>query len=577
MALAGGVYVQATSTFHQVANRAGMLSPEGKCYSFDARANGFVPAEAVGVVALKRLRDALKDGDYIHGVIVGSGVNQNGKSNGLIAPNARAQERLERSVYDRFGINPESIELVEAHATATLLGDSIEYLAISRAFREYTDKKQFCAIGSVKANMGHAGNAAGIVGVLKLLLSLKRRQIPPSLHFQKGNPAIDFESSPFYVNTQLREWEVEGGQARRATISSFGFSGANAHLVIEEAPSIERTTVEAPGYLAPLSARTSGQLKQQARDLLALVKSTPDLSMNDLSFSLFVGRAHLAHRLSCVARNQKELIHLLEQWVETGTASQIYTSEIQEGRMREHGALKRLGNYCIQECRNATNADSYLENLAAIADLFAQGYPLDFHALFSSDSRRIPLPTYPFARERYWVDDAHAAAPRSTAVASTQVDDAEIEVPIEPAWIFTTEPLSAAGDGAAQTVSMGPEEKMALFLKQEAAIQLKRPVDGIPTDLSYFDMGLSSLAITNLVKNANRLLDENLSPRVLFEYSDIQSLAAYLAATYPSRISALTAIRRTGPQAHPGERSHDLANVSWREASLDDGYERLTF
>jgi polyketide synthase PksN len=326
-----------------------------------------------------------------------------------------------------------------------------------------------------------------------------------------------------------------------------------------------------------LSARTSGQLKQRARDLLALVKRTPGLSMNDLSFSLFVGRTHLAHRFSCVARSQEELIRLLEQWVETGTASQIYTSEIQEGRIREHGALKRLGNYCIQECRNATNADSYLENLAAIADLYAQGYPLDFHALFSSDSRRIPLPTYPFARERYWVDDAPAAAPKSAAVTSAQVDDSEIEVPIEATWIFSAEPLSVAGDDAAQTVSMGPEEKMALFLKQEAAIQLKRPVDGIPTDLSYFDMGLSSLAITNLVKNTNRLLDEDLSPRVLFEYSDIQSLAAYLAATYPSRISALTAIRRTGPQAHSGERNNDLANVSWREASLDDGYERLTF
>jgi polyketide synthase PksN len=370
---------------------------------------------------------------------------------------------------------------------------------------------------------------------------------------------------------------VEDNQKRRAAISSFGFSGANAHLVIEEAPSIERTTVEAPGYVIALSARTSGQLKQQARDLLALAKRTPDLSMNDLSFSLFVGRAHLTHRLSCVARNRKELIHLLDQWVETGTASQIYTSEIQEGRLREHGALKRLGNYCIQECGKATNADSYLENLAAIADLYAQGYPLDFHALFSSDSRRISLPTYPFARERYWVDDAHAAAPRSTAVASAQVDDVAIEVPIEPAWIFSTGPPSVAGDGASQPVSMGSAEKMALFLRQEAAIQLKRPLDGIPTDLSYFDLGLSSLAITNLVKNTNRLLDENLSPRVLFEYSDIQSLAAYLAATYPSRISALTAIRRTGQQAHSGERIHDLAKVSWREASIDDGYEMLTF
>src|SRR5262249_49019422 len=138
MAVAGGVYIQATSAFHQVGNRAGMLSPEGKCYSFDARANGFVPGEGVGAVVLKRLRDAMQDGDHIHGVIAASGINQNGSSNGLISPNARAQERLLRSVYERFKINPEAIQVIEAHGTGTLLGDSIEHLAITRAFREHT-------------------------------------------------------------------------------------------------------------------------------------------------------------------------------------------------------------------------------------------------------------------------------------------------------------------------------------------------------------------------------------------------------------------------------------------------------
>src|SRR5262249_52294945 len=178
-----------------------MLSADGKCRSFDASANGFVPGEGVGVVVLKRLQDALEDGDYVHGVIAGSGINQDGRSNGLIAPNGRAQERLERAVYDRFKINPETIQGVEAHGTGTLLGDSIEYGAINRAFREYTDKRQFCALGAVKTNIGHTASAAGVAGLLKLLLSLKHRQIPPSLHFEKGSPAIDFESGPFYINT----------------------------------------------------------------------------------------------------------------------------------------------------------------------------------------------------------------------------------------------------------------------------------------------------------------------------------------------------------------------------------------
>src|SRR5256886_10759229 len=135
MALAGGVFLQATPGFYQVANRAGMLSPDGKCFSFDARANGFVPGEGVGVVVLKRLRDAVRDGDYIHGVIAGSGINQDGRSNGLIAPNGRAQERLERAVYDRFKIDPATIQVIEAHATGTVLGDSVECVALTRSFR----------------------------------------------------------------------------------------------------------------------------------------------------------------------------------------------------------------------------------------------------------------------------------------------------------------------------------------------------------------------------------------------------------------------------------------------------------
>jgi len=407
MALAGGVYLQATPGFYQVANRAGLLSPKGKCHTFDARADGFVPGEGVGVVVLKRLKDALQDGDFIYGVISGSGINQDGASNGLIAPNAQAQEKLESSVYERFNIKPETIQVVEAHGTGTALGDSIEFGAITRSFRKYTDKKQFCAMGSVKTNIGHAATAAGVSGVLKLLLSFKHRQIPPSLHFEKSNPAISFESSPFYVNTELQEWQTEDKQRRRAAISSFGFSGTNAHMVIEEAPEVERIAIDSPGYLVVLSARTSEQLKQQVQNLLEFAKNTPELSMNDLSYSLFVGRKHLAHRFTCVARSRKEMIHFVEQWLQTGNVSQIYTSEMKEGKIREQVALKKLGNQCIEECRDTTNAAQYLENLTAIAELYIQGYSLDFHALFSEDSKRIPLPTYPFAKERYWFDGSN--------------------------------------------------------------------------------------------------------------------------------------------------------------------------
>ena len=412
MALAGGVFLQVTPGFYQVANRAGMLSPDGKCYSFDARANGFVPGEGVGVVVLKRLNDAINDGDHIHGVIAASGINQDGSSNGLIAPNARAQERLERSVYERFQIDPSTIQVLEAHGTGTLLGDSIEYSAISRSFREYTDKKNFCAIGTVKTNIGHAATAAGVAGVLKLLLSIRHRQLPPSLHFENRNPAVDIDAGPFYVNTELKDWQVDAGQVRRAAISSFGFSGTNAHLIIEEAPAMARAPVELPGYLIAVSARTSEQLRAQVANLLSMVEADPDVSMSDLCYSLFVSRVQLASRFSCVAKNRAELIRVLVQWLDTGIANQAYSADAREGNVREQVTLKKFGNYCIQECASAVDSETYFENLAAIADLYVQGYSLDYEDLFPRNSRRIPLPLYPFARERYWVD---AADKRSVA------------------------------------------------------------------------------------------------------------------------------------------------------------------
>ncbi|MCP4710827.1 MAG: polyketide synthase, partial [Planctomycetes bacterium] len=200
--LAGGVFIQTAPGFYLAANRAGMLSPTGRCYAFDQRADGFVPGEGVGVVVLKRLKEAMADGDHIYGVIRGSGSNQDGSTNGITAPSARSQERLERHVYDTFNINPGNIQMVEAHGTGTVLGDPIEYQALTRAFKNYTDKKGYCAIGCIKTNIGHTATAAGVAGVLKVLLSLQYQQIPPSLHYQSGNPNIDFENSPFYVNTR---------------------------------------------------------------------------------------------------------------------------------------------------------------------------------------------------------------------------------------------------------------------------------------------------------------------------------------------------------------------------------------
>jgi acyl transferase domain-containing protein/ubiquinone/menaquinone biosynthesis C-methylase UbiE len=404
LALAGGVFIQCTPAFFISGNRGRMLSATGHCYTFDERADGFVPGEGVGVVVLKQLKEAIADGDHIYGVIRGSGINQDGTTNGITAPSANSQERLERYVYDTFNIHPEQISMVEAHGTGTILGDPIEYDALTRAFGKYTDKKEYCAIGSIKTNIGHATAAAGIAGFIKILLSLQHKQIPPSLHYRKGNPNIQFEGSPFYVNTTLKDWESEPNSTRCAVISAFGLSGTNAHLAIGEAPKLERQHPEKPGYLIVLSARTLKQLHQQVEQIIEYCKQESRVDCGNMSYTLLLGRKHLTHRLACVVRTREELVNLFKKWLEKGKVLQIYVSEVHEKDHREQPSLKRYGNQCIRDCQNVNKTSEYLEHLAAIADLYIQGYELEFEQLFSNGQySRISLPTYPFARERYWI------------------------------------------------------------------------------------------------------------------------------------------------------------------------------
>lgn len=224
IALAGGVCVMAGPAMHIMTSKAGMLSSNGRCCPFDQRANGFVPGDGVGVILLKRLEDATKDGDRVYGVICGWGVNQDGKTSGLTAPNGDSQARLEKEIYEKYAIHPEEIQLIEAHGTGTQLGDPLEIEGLKVSFQRYTKKENYCALGSVKSNIGHLLAAAGVAGVIKILLSLKHRQLPPMIHYDTLNEHTQLKGSPFYVNAECKNWEISEGQKRRAAISSFGFS-----------------------------------------------------------------------------------------------------------------------------------------------------------------------------------------------------------------------------------------------------------------------------------------------------------------------------------------------------------------
>jgi amino acid adenylation domain-containing protein/non-ribosomal peptide synthase protein (TIGR01720 family) len=302
MALAGGASISVPQRAGYWYRAGGVVSPDGHCRTFDANAQGSVFGNGVGVVVLKRLADALAHGDPIHAVIKGSAVNNAGASQlGFTAPDIDRQAALIAQAHAAAGVAPTSISYIEAHGAATPLDDQIEIAALTQVFR--AQQKRFCAIGSVKTNIGHTNIAAGMAGLIKTILALKHRQIPPSLHFEHPNPQIDFANSPFYVNTTLTEWQVSA-TPRRAGVSSFGVGGTNAHVVLEEAPRLEAPGPARSCQLLVLSARTASALEAATDQLVAYFKQHPHHNLADVAYTMQVGRRAFSHRRMLVCESQ---------------------------------------------------------------------------------------------------------------------------------------------------------------------------------------------------------------------------------------------------------------------------------
>jgi phthiocerol/phenolphthiocerol synthesis type-I polyketide synthase E len=313
MALAGGVSInfpQKTGYLHQ----EGMIvSPDGHCRAFDAAARGTVPGEGVGVVVLRRLQDAVEAGDNILAVIRGAAINNDGAGKvGFSAPSVEGQTEVIAMAQAIAGVPAETISYVEAHGTGTSLGDPIEVAALTRAFRMSTTKQRFCALGSVKTNVGHLNAAAGVTGLIKTVLALQHREIPPSLHFNQANPAIDFVHSPFCVNDKLSPWNGEEA-SRRAGVSSFGMGGTNAHVVLEEAPPVTKHRSRRSDQLLILSTKTPTALESATQNLATALANDVDLDLADAAYTLQIGRRHFQHRRIVVCENRTQGSELLSK------------------------------------------------------------------------------------------------------------------------------------------------------------------------------------------------------------------------------------------------------------------------
>jgi phthiocerol/phenolphthiocerol synthesis type-I polyketide synthase E len=296
LALAGGVSVRVPQKNGYLYAEGEIFSPDGHCRTFDAAARGTVFGSGVGVVVLKRLAEAVRDGDHVRAVIKGSAVNNDGAVKvGYTAPRAETQARVIRAAQQAAGVDAAAISYVEAHGTATPLGDPIEVAALRKAFGAAGGKRSFCALGSVKTNLGHLETAAGIAGLIKTVLALEHRELPPSLHFNEANPAIDFAGSPFYVNVRLAGWPAGDGP-RRAGVSSFGIGGTNAHVVLEEAPDPSPASPSRSWQLLLLSAKTPAALAGVGRNLSRHLQGCAEGELPDVAFSLHAGRRDFEHR-----------------------------------------------------------------------------------------------------------------------------------------------------------------------------------------------------------------------------------------------------------------------------------------
>jgi acyl transferase domain-containing protein/aryl carrier-like protein len=427
MALAGGVNTLFPN-LHVSFTKAGMLSPDGRCKTFSGRANGYGRGEGVGMVVLKKLSAAERDGDQIYGLIRGSSENHGGRAQSLTAPNPNAQADLIKDAFRRAGVSPASVGYIEAHGTGTPLGDPIEINGLKSAFeglfQETAGKPGtgYCGLGSVKTNIGHLELAAGIAGLIKILLQMKHRTLVPSIHCDEINPYIRLEDSPFFIVRENRPWtrlqDGNGGEwPLRAGVSSFGFGGVNSHVVVEEyaGRTAESRAATSP-VLVVLSAKTPERLKEQAAQLRQWIArhELSDGELAGVAYTLQVGREAMDHRVALTVRSMQELNAKLGDFVDGKSGVEgLHRGEVKNNN--ETLALFR-GD---EELREAVGKWIERGKWAKLLDLWVKGLEIEWEQLYGAGRpRRVSLPTYPFANVRCWVDTTASRNVAATASAA---------------------------------------------------------------------------------------------------------------------------------------------------------------
>jgi amino acid adenylation domain-containing protein len=396
-AIVGGVNISIHPNKYIRQAQLNMPSTDGRCRSFGEGGDGFIPGEGVGAVLLKPLDKAVADNDHIYAVINGTAINHDGKTHGYTVPNPNAQAEMIADALKKASIDPRQISYVEAHGTGTALGDPVEITGLTQAFGDLKDSPRTCAIGSVKSNLGHLESAAGIAGLTKILLQFKHGQLVPSLHSKTLNPNIDFETGPFYVQQELTEWKKH---PRIACISSFGAGGANAHAILSEYDDKSASTNPDSAFLIPLSAKNWDRLQEVAKRLLEFVQiEVNEGTIDQIAYTLQVGRDALEYRLGMVVHSTQELQEKLKRFL-AGEQTGIYLGQVKH-----------------------TQEEAVFETEDDILELWVKGATVDWSKLVGPNPpKKISLPTYPFANDRYWVP-THQTHAHQTEIKKTGTNE----------------------------------------------------------------------------------------------------------------------------------------------------------
>ncbi|MDQ8055997.1 type I polyketide synthase [Bacillus velezensis] len=417
IAIAGGVNAIVSPDMHISFNKAGMLSEDGRCKTFSDQADGYVRAEGAGMIVLKTLSDAERDGDRIYAVIRGTAENHGGRAASLTSPNPKAQTEVMIKAYQQANIDPRTVSYIEAHGTGTALGDPIEINGLKAAFAALYQKagvtapdQPHCGLGSVKTNIGHTELAAGMAGLLKIILQMQHKTLVKSLHCETVNPYISLDGSPFYFVRDTQPWKAATDDSgnelpRRAGVSSFGFGGVNAHVVLEEYVSPVEEKQWTAGELQPslfiLSAKTAEQLKERAEQLSRYLEKThsADGTFEGIAYTLQLGRDEMEERLAVIAETKEELTNALNDFLSGKEAGQNFFT----GRNK---AMKQLFTEMTDNAEMSGTIDQWIEagKYAMLAKLWVQGLHVDWNKLYPDERpKKVSLPVYPFAKTHCWI------------------------------------------------------------------------------------------------------------------------------------------------------------------------------